>query len=71
MYCSEGGVQLGAGSQVRALTTGALVREERRVAWVPKGLGMMTELSLVVLSALWVLLGREADTRDTPGGMVG
>lgn len=42
--------------------------EERRDGWVPKGRGVTTEVRRA-LSDLWLLLGREAETRDTAGGL--
>lgn len=42
--------------------------EERRDGWVPKGRGVTTEVRRA-LSDLWLLLGMEAETRDTTGGL--
>lgn len=51
------------------LTVKSRGSELMRDDWVPKGLGVTTEVRRVV-SNLWLLLGREVETRDTPGGLV-
>lgn len=51
------------------LTVKSRGSEVTRDDWVPKGLGATTEVRRV-LSNLWLLLGREVETRDTAGGLV-